>query len=155
MDLDTSNRWLTLSANLGVLVGIILLVVELDQNRDMMRAQTRNEIARATQELLTSWATSRELADIVVRANRSEDLSPSEYYMVAVRNESMLRNLENLHYQNRQGLFDRSEFEASSIRFSQLLRGQPSLVRHWCATRSGFSAEFNEFFQSLLPADNC
>ena len=155
MDLDTSNRWLTLSANLGVLVGIILLVVELDQNRDMMRAQTRNEIARATQELLTSWATSPELADIVVRANRSEDLSPSEYYMVAVRNESMLRNLENLHYQYRQGLYDRSEFEASSVRFSQLLRGQPSLVRHWCATRAGFSAEFNEFFQSLLPADNC
>ena len=76
MDLDTSNRWLTLSANLGVLVGIILLVVELNQNRDMMRAQTRNEIARATQELLTSWATSPELADVVVRANRNEDLSP-------------------------------------------------------------------------------
>jgi len=155
MKLDSLNRWLTLSANLGVLVGIILLVVELDQNRDMMRAQTRNEIARATQELLTSWATNPGLADIIVRANRSEDLSPSEYFMVAVRSESMLRHIENLHYQNRQGLFDRSEFEASSVRLSQLLRGQPSLVRHWCATRSGFSAEFNEYFQSILSADNC
>jgi hypothetical protein len=152
MDLDTPNRWLTLSANLAVLVGIILLIVELDQNRDMMRAQTRNEIARATQELLTSWATNPELADIVVRANRNEDLSPSEYYMVAVRNESMLRHLENLHYQNRQGLYDRSEFEASSVRFSQLLRGQPSLLRHWCATRSGFLNSFNHCYRLIIAS---
>lgn len=155
MDSDRLNRWLTLGANLGVLVGIILLIVELNQNRDLMRAQTRNEIARATQDLLASWATSPELADIVVRANSGKDLSPSEFYMVTVRNESMLRHIENLHYQNRQGLFDGSEFESSSVRLSQLLRGQPSLVRHWCVTRAAFSAEFNEYFQSLLPADNC
>lgn len=155
MDSDRINRWLTLSANIGVLVGILLLVVELDQNRDMMRAQTRNEIARATQELLTSWAANPVLADIVVRANRREDLSPSEAYMVAIRNESMLRHIENLHYQNRQGLFDRSEFEASSVRFSQLLRGQASLVRHWCVTRAAFSAEFTKYFQSILPSDAC
>ena len=36
------NRWLTLGANVGVLIGILLLVVELSQNREMIRAQTRN-----------------------------------------------------------------------------------------------------------------
>ena len=38
MDSDRLNRWLTLGANVGVLIRIILLVVELDQNRDMVRS---------------------------------------------------------------------------------------------------------------------
>ena len=40
-------------ANIGVLIGILLLVYELSQNRQMMKAQTRNEIAQSTYELLT------------------------------------------------------------------------------------------------------
>lgn len=43
---DRSNRWLTLGANIGVLIGIMLLVVELAQNREMIRTQTRNDISR-------------------------------------------------------------------------------------------------------------
>ena len=34
------NQWLTLGANLGVLAGLLLLVVELNQNHEMMRSQT-------------------------------------------------------------------------------------------------------------------
>ncbi len=40
-------------ANIGVIIGILLLVYELSQNRQMMKAQTRNEIAQSTYELLT------------------------------------------------------------------------------------------------------
>ena len=39
MDADRLNRWLTLGANLGVLIGIALILVELNQNADLMRAQ--------------------------------------------------------------------------------------------------------------------
>lgn len=38
------NSWLTLGANLGVLIGIILTLVELNQNATMMRGQTRNYV---------------------------------------------------------------------------------------------------------------
>lgn len=41
------NWWLTLSANFAVLIGIALIIVELSQNRDSMRAQTRNELKAA------------------------------------------------------------------------------------------------------------
>ncbi len=32
-------------ANVGVIAGIVFLVFELQQNREMMRAQTRNELS--------------------------------------------------------------------------------------------------------------
>ena len=39
MDSDRLNRWLTLGANIGVLVGIIVLAVEIRQNSDLARLQ--------------------------------------------------------------------------------------------------------------------
>ena len=36
---DKVNRWLTLGANIGVLVGIVLILIELNQNSELMRAQ--------------------------------------------------------------------------------------------------------------------
>ena len=39
MDSDRLNRWLTLIANVGVLVGLLLLVFEIRQNTDVMQAQ--------------------------------------------------------------------------------------------------------------------
>jgi len=39
MNADNVNRWLTLGTNVGVVIGLILLLVELDQNSDLVRAQ--------------------------------------------------------------------------------------------------------------------
>ncbi len=39
MNSDNVNKWLTLSANIGVVFGLILLLVELDQNSDLLRSQ--------------------------------------------------------------------------------------------------------------------
>ncbi len=43
MKTDSINRWLILGANLGVLVGIIFLAIELRQNNELLEAQTRAE----------------------------------------------------------------------------------------------------------------
>ena len=47
MDSNRLDRWLTLDANVGVLIGLGLVSYELVQNRELMRAQTRDQIATA------------------------------------------------------------------------------------------------------------
>lgn len=42
MKLDSLNKWLTLLANFGVVLGIIFLAVEVSQNNDALEAQSRN-----------------------------------------------------------------------------------------------------------------
>jgi len=155
LDSDRLNRWLTLLANTAVLIGIILLIVELDQNRDMMRAQIRNEISRAELDMLASWSGNPALADAIVRANSGEELSPAEYFMVGARSETVLRLWQNIHYQYRQGLYDESEFDASIATFSRILSQHPSLMDTWCRTSTMYSVEFAEQLQSLLPDDSC
>ena len=72
------GKLLGLLANLGVIIGILLLVLELGQNRDMMRAQIRNELARSLPDFLGLLIDNRELADLLVRANAGESLSAAE-----------------------------------------------------------------------------
>ncbi len=40
MDSDRVNRWLTLGANIGVLIGIILLIVELNLQKIILPLKT-------------------------------------------------------------------------------------------------------------------
>ena len=65
MKADAVNRWLTLGANFGVLVGIILLIAELNQNSVLMRGQIFNERAGQGIDLFMSVAESPELSDII------------------------------------------------------------------------------------------
>ncbi len=55
---------MTLGANLGVLVGIFLLIAELNQNSTLMRAQIFNDRAGHGIALFTSIAESSELSEI-------------------------------------------------------------------------------------------
>ncbi len=52
MDSNKLNNWLQVGAMFAVLVGLILLVVELRQNQDLMRAQTRHELAMMVVDIL-------------------------------------------------------------------------------------------------------
>ena len=51
MDSNTVNRWLTLGANVGVMVGLILLIVEIDQNSQLVRIQ----IEQSRSEAYVAW----------------------------------------------------------------------------------------------------
>ena len=72
---DKVNRWLTLGANIGVLIGIVLLVIELDQNREMIRAQTRNDISQQLASRLLTLASNSQLNNVTRRAAAGEELS--------------------------------------------------------------------------------
>ncbi len=43
MEFDRVNRWLTLAANLGLLAGLILVALQLNQTSELARAQLINE----------------------------------------------------------------------------------------------------------------
>ena len=67
MNNNRLNRWLSLGANFGVLVGLILLVYEVRQNSDLMRAQISMERATTNIQLLASFANGGDLIPIDVK----------------------------------------------------------------------------------------
>jgi hypothetical protein len=55
------DRWLTLGTNISVLVGIILLVVEINQNNELVRVQ----IEQMRSDTYVSWLRDAALGDYV------------------------------------------------------------------------------------------
>ena len=155
MNSDRVNRWLTLGANFGVLIGIILLVIELDQNRDMIRAQTRNEISNQVVERLDRQGTDIQLANLKRRAERSEELSDDEEMQVYLLSVGRNRSWENIHYQYRQGMFDEQEFAAERNAWGQIIGRDKSFLRYWCPGRSTYSPEFVAELENLFDGTGC
>ena len=154
MDKDNLNRWLTLGANLGVLVGILLLILELDQTREMMRAQTRNEISVGIVDLMSQVATDPQLANLIRRADSGDNLTPDEYVQYNHRSAAMFRYFENVHYQYRQGLYDESEYSKQKDAWKEYFSNATTPVI-WCNYRNTVSAEFMAEIDSLLTTDSC
>ena len=106
MKSDKINRWLTLAANIGVLVGIVVLIVEIGQNTELMRAQ----MVQARADLLAAQFDAQINADFWPeiaakrRAASSDDewiesLSPPDYERVVMIYLKDVNYLQHLFYQ--------------------------------------------------------
>lgn len=155
MNPDRVHRWLTLGANLGVLLGLLLLVAELRQNAAMMRSQTRNDLSASVVELFVRVAENPQLSSLRRRADAGEALTPDEQYQCVVVTRAFFRYWENVHYQYRQGLFDDVEFSRQREAWRQYAEASAALVDFWCAERTDFSEPFVEQFDRLVPAGAC
>jgi len=142
-------------ANIGVIVGILLLVFELSQNRDMMRAQTRNEISRGEVELLSSPSTNAELAGAWAKIRQGDPITPSEGVMLETFSESVFRYWENVHYQFRQGLYDEEEFSKHLDTMIELTTNDVAFKNWWRTRQSLYSEPFVTSLNGQLDSKLC
>lgn len=133
--------WMNLSASFAVILGIVFLGLEIRQNTDMMRSQTRDSISEK-QMMFSEWvATERDLAEAIAKANLGLPLEPAERVMHAYFLAGVWREWENSHYQFEQGLFDRDEFEPRMQRWRETMR-VASIRESWKQTRLNYSPSF-------------
>ena len=80
MDSDRLNRWLTLGANVGVVVGIIFLAVEIRQNSELARIQL-------TDERMATWQQGElvVLGDSIARVWEKSVLDPASLSLAETR----------------------------------------------------------------------
>ena len=67
MKLDKLNEWLTLIANVGVLLGIAFLVVELDQSNRIAEREARTEVVTSGMELQQIFLESIDLPELMIK----------------------------------------------------------------------------------------
>ena len=123
MDADRTNKWLTLLANVGVVVGLALLIVEIRQNSELVRAQIHQARSDAfvsarqaladTEFLLPAW---EKYMSFGGHQNPSalEALDPVDAARVYRYFQARAGDYDNLYYQYRQGYLD-EEFYRTRI----------------------------------------
>ncbi len=148
-------RWITIGANLGVLLGLFLLLAELAQNRDMMRAQIRHELSMGIVDLLQTPANNAQLADILLRGISGEELTATELFQFELRTNALFRYWEDVHYQYRAGLYDDTEFAKQRDAWKASLARSRLAVDYWCNVRVLYSPEFAQEIDSLHVNSPC
>jgi len=131
----------TVLANLGVIAGIVFLAVELRQNSQIVRAQSRAQISSESADHIMRRAEDPELVDIQLRANEGNELTPIEQERLNLMRQSTLRRWENIHYQYRQGLYSEEEFVGNTSAWRDVL-SNGSYRQFWGNRRDQFSPDF-------------
>lgn len=152
---ENLHRWLTLGANMGVLVGIVLVALELRQNLTAVQAQTRHEVSAGFTDFMKLISTNPELASIRRRGDMAEELTPDETYRYEAFTRGLFRYWEDVHYQFRTGLYAAEEFNRQREAWRAHAEAAPGAVRWWCAHRTEFSDRFAEDYGTLLPGTGC
>ena len=126
MEPDRLNRWLTLVANFGVIVGIVFLIIELDQT---------NRIARYTAEI--GWRSQAieinssriEYSDVYSKLQVDDtDLTPSEQAQALMMARQLFNFWLNAESAYNLGLISEQTLESTLRDISVSLEEAPGLV---------------------------
>ena len=95
MNKDDLNKWLTLTANLAVVTGIIFLAFELNQNNELLEAEIRTirHNVRAADYLLP--LEHQQFGDALIKNHNGEPLSE---YESLILNRAIATTLYNYQY---------------------------------------------------------
>ncbi len=148
MKLEKLNHWLMLAANLGVIAGIVFLVIEISQNTDMMRSQTRGAV---TASILTLLEMERDPHVVSAYKKFAEggELSFEEKYFMANMANATFRSWENSFYQSKAGLFEQEEF-AAEIQVGREMMMEPHMAEHWSQNQQIYSKPFQDHVSKFL-----
>ena len=152
MKQNNLNQWLTLIANLGVMIGLIVVIFELQQTQTAMLAESSSTRAQLMSENVSIGVYSR-FGNLATKLQDGEGLSEEE---LAGANEfigRMLRHMENVHYQYQLGVLDEEIWEAARNGM-RVIRNSPVFEHIYPQWPSGMPAiihraSFVEFVESL------
>ena len=135
MNIEKLNPWLTLATNLGVLAGIIFLGMELRQNSEITRAESRNTMTEAIAERLTQGIENSEFADVLNRGLKDEELTEVEKVQFRRSYSAFMWVWSNLNFQYRSGLYDEDEYQLQLRVIQDGMHTNPGLKRFWCENK--------------------
>lgn len=150
LKLSTTNEWLTLIANLGVLIGVILVAYELQQDRLATEAQIRFDITNMATDALQRWAENPEIITAMQKTIDRIPLTDEEQLMMFYIRMSELRRWENTYSQYQRGLFDETEFDGFMRAWEQRINSS-IYTNFWDEERKSVLREdFAELIDSLV-----
>ncbi|NIM00825.1 MAG: hypothetical protein GTO30_18965 [Acidobacteria bacterium] len=153
--IDRLQRWLTLAANLGVLAGLVLVILEINQNTQLARAAYRSEGNVVTNQI---WATvmGDRVADVLEKSVASpEEITHSDFIVL----DAYLFPSLNLIYRDYQlaqeGLYDTADWKASVDVYVHWYLANPFGRAWWDEeAREFFPAEFATYVDRQLALDS-
>lgn len=152
MDTDRLNRWLTLGANIGVLVGLLLLVAEIRQTNAIAQAEAINVMTQNAYTILQMYRDPRNIAalDRVGKVGW-ENLTYEDQLLLSSVESMFMSHVQNAYYQHKLGIYNDEQFETVLWNMEQSLK-IAWRRKFWENARASYTPEFRNFVENRLDA---
>jgi len=145
------NDWLGLLANVGVVVGIIFLVLELQQNRELTQVQIQQDSDATSIELNLVLAESDYFFPLLAKAQRGDALTGTESIRLGYLLRASTQNVESKFIQARNGMLPQQEVNREITGYTRVVLAPNSFYRSWFDQfKFGFEPGFVAYVESVL-----
>lgn len=152
MDSDRLNRWMTLAANFGVLIGIFLLLIELRQNTESAELQAAQSYVAISHELDFRIVDDPSL--IALFLTPPNERTPEQLSRIKVWYFGVLRTWENGYYLHSRGVLDDDLWSGQEAFMADRLNSNNEFQDYYRKNRSYFSSGFAGFLDGLLESES-
>ncbi len=153
MDTDKLKRWLTLGANIGVLSGLILVALQINQNSEIAKAQLANDYYLADMQLERSMMGENPIQAWVKAVYSPNEMTPEDaaildrYFNFGLVQLNRLRKLEEL------GLAD-EEMVRERVGYLRWHLGNEAGRKWWTTSKRFYAEEFANLIDEALAKDD-
>jgi len=138
MESDRLGRWLTLGANLGVVLGLIILIVEVRQNAALTRAQMESGKNDLLAQIELSLATPDAGAAWIKSIRSPETMSDLEIRIVESHLVALMLQWDHMFNMEKIGLVSRAEARQHILNTAQYYFGSRHARNWWKLQQPGW-----------------
>jgi hypothetical protein len=150
VNLDSTNRWLTLAANIGVMAGIIFLAFELQQNTVATQLQAASNFQSSHAATEIAIYGNPEFAELLRKGREGEEVSGTDQLRLAVFYGGVIRQWQFHHFQHLSNALSDEIWQANQAFMAKIAREDRGLLNHWRMNTREFIPAFNEMFESMI-----
>jgi hypothetical protein len=150
MNADKLNSWLTLGANVGVVIGLALLVYEINQNTEMMQAQinqSRTDTALSEQQAVY---TTDHVPSMLAKIARGEQLSDEGLIRYERFFRAFNRNQDNNLWQFNHGYLGENTLHSIRGAVREVIAGHELGIATWELQKYSYTAEYVAFVEDAI-----
>lgn len=143
MDTERVNRWLGLVANIGVIIGLVLLAYEVNQSTNVAIGAASQGLTEQSLDFFSLKIDSDTVAKATYKQSLGETLDEYEEFQLGQHQYFNFRVFENAFLQYRRGLYDDSEWEKYQRIIAKIFGANPIARDMWDRTEGEWTAEFS------------
>ncbi len=150
MNAEKLNAWLSLGANVGVVIGLVLLIFEISQNTEMMQAQinqSRTDTALSEQQAVY---TSDHVPALLARIDRGEQLSDEDLIRYERFFRAFNRNQDNNLWQYNEGYLEENIPRSIRGAVREVIAGHRLGIATWELQKYSYTAEYVAFVEDAI-----
>lgn len=149
MDSRKINRWLTLGANIGVVLGIIFLAIELRQNNELLQSQASITYVQIRVGALENQLENPDLLEALYQARQGVQLEPLDRQRLEVYYRLVFAMWDWEYGQYDDNLLYAAD-QPPAARWRPSVEYYPYMRESWPVHRSTYSERFVKYMEQQV-----